>query len=56
MHNPRNPIKMNIKFSLPMTGAKILVKYPPKIPPAIAPEPIKPNNRFASLVLKIMLA
>ena len=29
---------------------------PPAMPPVIAPDPINPNKRFASLALKILLA
>ena len=32
------------------------VRYPPKMPPAIAAPPMRLNKRFASRVLKIMFA
>ncbi len=34
----------------------MVVKYPPNMPPAIAPAPIKPNSLFASLRSKTILA
>ena len=33
-----------------------VVKYPPKIPPAIAPAPINPKRRLASLALYTIFA
>ena len=45
-----------IAYSLPKLIAIILVKYPPKIPPAIAPAPINPKFLFAYLALKTMFS
>ena len=46
-----NNAATNIKFSIPIQGTNKEVRYPPKIPPKIAPDPINPKTRFASLTL-----
>ena len=56
MQGNNKKVQTNGRLLLLMIGTRKEAKYPPNIPPAIAPAPINPKTLFASLALNATVA